>query len=182
MPNANPIPIRLVVGLLFLLLSACGLYKPIPDESGRVKALSDGIISVKSYRIPVGVFRGVLWPGRDDPNFGIWIVTRGHGEPNFQIPTPEEFASITEAINPKSDPDWNVQEIKGSEGKVLYTIESKRNNKSVRLELPVKKREYSFAILRNSAGKEMLVFMDISQYVVDEGLFGYAILSGQESK
>ena len=72
--------------------------------------------------------------------------------------------------------------MKGSEGKALYTIENKRDNKSIRLELPVKKREYSFAVLRNSAGKEMLVFMDISEGVVDEGLFGYAMLSGEENK
>jgi len=171
-----------VLGVLILSLSACGLHKPIPDESGRVRALSNRIIGVKSYRIPVGVFRGVLWPGRDDPNFVVWVITKRREELHFEIPTPEEFASITAAINPKSDPDWNVQETKGSEGKVLYTIENKRDDKSVRLELPMKKREYSFAVLRNSAGKEMLVFMDIAEVVVDEGLFGYAMLSWGENK
>ena len=94
-----------VVSILTVSLSACGLHKPIPDESGRVKAFSNGIISVKSYRIPVGVFRGVLWPGGDDPNFVVWVITKSRGELTFEIPTLEEFASITAAINPKSDPD-----------------------------------------------------------------------------
>lgn len=52
----------------------------------------------------------------------------------------------------------------------------KGTKKSVEVDLPLKKRKYSFFVLANSLGKELLIFADISENVTDQGLFGYVAI------
>ena len=156
------------VAILMVLISCDKIRTPIPLHTVKVNALSDHRVDTKSYEIPKAIFRGVLWPTIDRQDFTIWIIDRGK-EFFLHVPPPPGFATYNKEVTE----NWQISQSNLSEDKVLYSVQRKDSTKAVKIELPICKREYSFAVLNNDDGEEMVVFMNISEDVVDKGLFGY---------
>ena len=155
-----------------LLIIGCNNMKgPISSDAARVKAPIDYNLSIQSYEIPEGVFRGVLWPSQDNINIQIWLID-GSKEIFYDIPAPSGFNKYEK----ETTEDWNFKFLDSIEDKQIYAASKKDNSKTVQIELPLKKRRYSFNALKNLKGDEMIVFMDISETVRDIGLFGYAVI------
>ena len=161
---------------IVLLMIGCNNMKgPISSDVARVKAPSNHNVSIQSYEIPEGVFRGALWPSPDNINFQIWLIDGGK-EIFYDIPAPPRFIEYEK----ETTEDWNFKLLDSTEGKQIYVASKKDNSKTVQIELPLKKRKYSFSALKNLQGDELIVFMDISETVRDKGLFGYAIIKNNK--
>lgn len=170
--------LKIMISLIAILFLACGeIDKPVPSQNAHVQALSDHLVIIRTYEIPRGIFRGVLWPDSKEKNFLIWIIDK-QKESYFQISAPTEFI---DHIYDKTA-DWDVKVVNTQDNSITYIATKKNKTKSVQLELPRKKRPYVFYVLRNAAGTEMLIFMDISETVIDKtGLFGYVIIKNKSS-
>jgi hypothetical protein len=164
--------LKIIVPLIVIFCLACGdENKPVPSQDAHAQALSNHIVSISSYEIPRGIFRGVLWPDSKENNFIIWIIDK-QKELYFQIPAPSEFIDYQDRTA-----DWDIKLIDSQKNKITYVANKKSKMKSIQLELPRKKRAYVFYVLKNATGDEMLVFMDTSETVIDKkGLFGYVII------
>lgn len=161
-----------IVLLIVILLTACGEWeKPVLSKNTNVQVISNNSVSIMSYEIPKGIFRGILWPDSENKNFVIWIVNSNR-ESFFNISAPREFIDnndITDA--------WTIRKSTTSKNnRIIYLADRKDGSKSLQIDLPIKKREYSFSVLSNALGDELLIFMDISEKIVDKGLFGYVII------
>ncbi|GEM_PF-5150016 len=166
------VPSIIVLSVFVLFLGCKGVNTPTPSNAVEVKSLSAHKAAVSSFIIPRGVFRGVLWPSKADNNFQIWIIKHNE-EIFFKIPAPVGFASD---YNREDTERWNINLSTLANCKTTVMATKTDGSKSVEIILPTKKRQYSFAIFRNSSDEEIVVFMDISEHVVDTGLFGYIML------
>ncbi len=148
--------------------------KPTPNKAVYAKALSNHIVKVRSYEIPMSIFRGVLWPSGNRKNFQIWIID-GQKELFFEIPVPVNFVNYHKEVTK----NWRFTVRDDFETRVCLA-EKKDGSRSIQMELPVKKRSYKISVLDNSLGEEMVIFMDISETVVDKGLFGFVVIKNPE--
>jgi hypothetical protein len=162
--------IHLVV--LIALVGCAKLDKPAPSQVAQAQALSNHSVLAASYEIPEGVFRGVLWPSSEKQGFTIWIIQAGK-ETYFEIRAPSGFARYEK----ETTADWNINIVETTDSTKKYGVRRKDGSKSIQLELPLKKRDYSFSVLNNSSGDEILIFMDISETTVDQGLFGFVTIT-----
>lgn len=164
---------RIILSSIILILAACSkLSAPVPSQIVRAKAISNHAVTIRSYEIPDGIFRGVLWPSKTEKNFQVWII-KSDKEIFFNIPAPPEFTDDNKEITE----EWKIKMTDASNNKqITYIAEKNDGTKSLQIDLPFKKRKYTFSVLSNALGNEMLLFMDISENVVDKGLFGYVIL------
>lgn len=162
----------IVAILATLLFSACNaLDKPVPSQAAEV-TLSSHVVSINSYEIPKGIFRGVLWPNKDNHDFQVWVIN-GSKEIFFKVPAPSELVTeIKEVTN-----DWIIKKIGVTKDKIAYSAVRNDDTKSLQFELPVKKSDYSFTVLSNSSGGEVILFMNTAENIVDNGLFGYIVIS-----
>ena len=174
----NFLSLKLILIILFpfgvIFFSCTGVDEPVLSNKAFAKALSSHLVDVKSYEIPKGVFRGALWPEKTDKNFTIWVIS-GSKELYFSIPAPASFVPYKKEVTE----DWEIKFESKSSNKKIYTATKKDNSKLVKLELPIKKREYSFSVLSNDSGEEILIFMDISENITDKGLFGYVLIKNK---
>ena len=108
-------------------------------------------------------------------NFQIWLID-GDKEIFYDIPAPTGFNQYEK----ETTEDWNFKLLNATEAKQIYVASKEDSSKSIRLELPLKKRPYSFNVLKNLQGDELIVFMDISETVRDKGLFGYAVIKNEK--
>lgn len=167
---------NVIHGILFftilLIVSGCIKFKePLPTQIAQAKVVSNHVIETKSYEIPKAIFRGVLWPSETTREFRIWIISNNK-ELFYNIPAPSGFAGDNKDVTA----DWMVKVNEMSSDRIIYLAERKDGSKSLKLEIPVKKRPYSFSVLKNASGTELLLFMDISEETVDRGLFGYVVI------
>jgi hypothetical protein len=146
-------------------------YKPIPSQRAHAKALSNHDISVVSYEMPEYIFRGAVWPSNTNPNFQIWIIV-GRKELYYDIAPPPEFGMYEKDVTE----DWNFEATETHDERITFVASRKDESRSVQVELPKKSKEYGFSALRNSSGEELLVFMNPSETIFDEGLFGYVYI------
>ena len=146
--------------------------QPAPSQLASATALSNHSIEVVSYEIPKGVFRGALWPQKDKKFFEIWIIDDGR-EKFFELKSPPEFVNYEREVTD----NWQFKIIEKSDSYIKYLANKKDRSKSLHVELPNKKRDYSFVVLNNSSDGEILIFMDISEKIVDTGMFGYVIIT-----
>lgn len=162
--------IRIIIFFIIMaLLTACGnLEKPIPSKM--VKILSHNTMAFKEYEIPRSIFRGVLWPSEENGNFQIWTI-KGQKENYYNISAPNDFAINTEVTD-----QWDVGGVKDTGKTKIFRITKKDKSKSIELEVPIKKRNYNFAVLENEAKENLILFMDISESIMDKGLFGYILI------
>jgi len=151
------------------------MKSPISSDAAQVKALGNHRVSFKSYEIPEGVFRGALWPSPNNVNFQIWLVDKNK-EKFYDIPAPSGF----DRYEKETTEDWNFELLKTTEAKQIYVAKRNDDSKAIQLELPLKKRQYSFKVLKNAQGNELIVFMDISETVSDKGFFGYVVIKNDE--
>lgn len=162
------------VGFLVITMLAIGcinMKKPIPSEVGKVRVQSKQKVDVQSYEIPEGIFRGALWPTPGNSNFQIWMI-KGSKDVFFNIATPQGFKSYES----ETTKDWSFKLEDKTVSKQIFIVSRKDRSKSVTIELPYKKRGYSFDVLENKQGAELIIFMDISETIIDKGLFGYAVI------
>ncbi|MCP4351215.1 MAG: hypothetical protein GY795_37600 [Desulfobacterales bacterium] len=160
---------NLNVIIIFLLLISCSeITAPVRSQEVKAIAVSDHTLFVQSYELPKGIFRGVLWPTEDAQWFEIWII-KNRKEIFFNIPPPSGFANYKNEVTK----DWEINLSKVVGNKVVYFARRKDGKKIIEVELPVKKRKYTFSVLKNAVEEEILIFMDISEDIADKGLFGY---------
>lgn len=160
----------LVFGLLVLV--ACSKTEsPILAHLVHAKSLYDQEPVVKSYEIPQGILRGALWPSSAEGNFRIWLV-QGKKDVFFDIPAPQGFdRSIQEVTE-----EWDFKAYNRKQDRVMCLASRKDGKKTIEIDLPLRKRPYSFFALANPSGSELVVLMDMSENVTDRGLFGYVVV------
>ena len=156
-----------------LLVIGCNNMKgPVSTEIVQVEAQTNHSVSIQSYEIPEGIFRGALWPKPDNENFQIWCIDGGK-EIFYDINAPSHFRKYQN----ETTEDWSFKLVDSNAEKQIYVASNKDRSKIVTIELPVKKRKYNFSVLKNQDNNELIVFMDISETVRDKGLFGYVIIN-----
>lgn len=161
-----------ITTLIIPFLTGCEkIKKPVVSQVVSAKALSKNVIGIKSYEVPKGIFRGTLWPSETRRNFQIWIID-GKKDYYFDIPAPKEFGKNVKEVTKK----WIFEVKNNLDNKITYLASRKDGSKSIQIELPLKKRKYNFSVLNNSSGEEILIFMDISENIIDTGLFGYIVI------
>ena len=167
--------------IIFLVASTicsygCSIKEPVLSQIVQVEVLTDHIIDVRSYELPKGSFRGVLWPSKNRKTFNIRIVSGnkfiGYNELFYNIQAPLEFSDKT--INVTDD--WIIEESVLPENRMIYLVRRKDEGKVFRLYMPPRKQHYSFSVLKNDNGDEIVLFMDLSEYVYDNGIFGYVVI------
>ena len=150
-------------------MSCASAEKPAPNDA--INLISDNVLKSKSYDIPVGIFRGVLWPDPDVKKFKIWL-TRKHEELIFKLPAPPEISNWKRQVTEQ----WQIKKTGGSGLIERYTAIKTGSKISVIFDLPMNKRAYTFYVLANELGQESILFMDLSEDISDQGLFGYIVL------
>jgi hypothetical protein len=164
---------RTIVTISFVILTSCGsLEQPSHSQLASATALSNHSIEVISYEIPKGIFRGALWPQKDKKFFEIWVIDNSQ-EKFFELKSPPEFVNYEREVTA----NWEFKVIEKSDSSKKYLVRKKDGSKSLHMELPIKKRDYSFSVLNSSSGDEIVIFMDISEKIVDTGLFGYVTIT-----
>jgi len=118
--------------------------QPAPSQLASATALSNHSIEVVSYEIPKGIFRGAQWPQKDKKFFEIWIIDDGR-EKFFELKSPPEFVNYEREVTDS----WQFKIIEKSDSYIKYLVNKKDRSKSLHVELPNKKRDYSFAVLNN---------------------------------
>jgi len=164
----------IIIVLAVLILSACSrLDKPVSSQAAKVKQ-SRHVVSINSYEIPKGIFRGVLWPNKDNKDFQVWLLD-GSKEIFLKITAPSELMVETR----DATKDWIIKKLGTTKDIITYSAIKNDGTKSVQFELPVRKTSYSFNILSNASGEEVLLFMNVAENVVDRGFFGYIVMKKQ---
>jgi hypothetical protein len=164
------------VGLLFM--TGCAENKAILSQDAEVKSLSAHDVSVNTYRLPKGAFRGFYWEFKKDHAFRIWIITNEGKDIDVYIPVPNEFLKYREI---ETTEDWDFKWDESKDGKsVNYLISHKEKKISLEIKLPFEKgKHFGIDVLTNSLGENMVVFGNGSDYLIhknDKGIFGYAIV------
>ena len=165
----------IIIALASFIFSGCSkLNGPVQSQDAKVTSQSNHVVSVISYEIPKGIFRGVLWPNSTTQYFEVWIID-GSKEKFFKISAPPELIVDFEDIT-KS---WTVKKVGIDKNRVVYAAVNSDISQSLKIELPVKKRDYRFTILNNASGDVVILFMDIDENIVDSGIFGYVLMKKQ---
>ncbi|MHC4069824.1 MAG: hypothetical protein ACYSR8_09670 [Planctomycetota bacterium] len=141
---------------------------PVISDAVSAEALTKHTTIVRSYEIPKGKFRGAIHPLRGQEYFSIWNIENNR-EVFYDIPSPQEFQGFDKDVTD----EWaiHLQEIKGF--MAIYQATRKDGAISLEFKLPAKKRPYVIYVLRMNKGQELIVFADLSETVIDKGLFGY---------
>ena len=158
---------------------SCSLKEPVFSQIVQAEALTNHVVDIRSYKLPKGYFRGVFWSS-ESPQFEIWIILGnkfiGKKTLYYNLLVPPEFidnlANVTD--------DWIIEESVLPKNRMTYLIKRKDENKVIRLNMPFRKQHFSFAISKNDNGDEIVLFMDISEYVIGKGIFGYVIIKNKD--
>lgn len=158
----------------------CSIKEPVLAQIVQIEALTNNIVDVWSYKLPKGSFRGVLWPSKHRETFNIRIVSGnkfiGYKELFYNIQAPLEFVGKTSDVTD----NWIIEENILPKNRMSYLVKRNDESKALRLYMPSRKQHYSFSILENDYGDEIVLFMDISEYVVGNGIFGYVLINNKD--
>ena len=174
--------VMLYLGVGILFSYGCSIKEPVLSPFVQVEVLAGQVSDIRSYKLPKGNFRGVLWSSLRDSakTFEIWIVSGnefiGRKELYYYIQVPTDFVDKTTNVTD----DWIIEESILPKNRMSYLVKRKDGNKALLLTMPLRKQHYSFSILKNDYGDEIILFMDLSDYVVDNGTFGYVIICKDE--
>lgn len=166
--------IAIYVDILAVMVSltACSVYEqPVQLSEPRATAISGHIISDISYRVPRGIFRGVLWPAANERYFRLWVI-RNHSEIYYKVKPPVEMSGNEVETTDK----WSIAERGGRAGIVVYSLANVDMSKVLRIELPSGVVGYSFAVLRASERLDVIIYLTMTDSVVGSGLFGYVCI------
>ena len=171
------IAIFLIVGVMCSY--SCSLKEPLFSQIVQGEALTDHVVDIISYTLPKGYFRGVFWSS-ESPHFEIWIISWnkiiGKKTLYYTLLVPPEFidniANVTD--------EWIIEESVLSKNKMTYLIKNNDESKVIRLNMPFREQHFKFTISKNDNGDEIVLFMDISEYVIGNGIFGYAIIKNKD--
>lgn len=143
-----------------------------PELNNQINIISGNAKDAKSYDIPEGIFRGVLWPTPNELEFTVWII-RKNKEIYLKIPAPPEIARWEKQVTDQ----WQISEIQDLGTVKRYQAKKIDDVRPVVFDLPKKMIDYSFYVLADGNGRETILFMNISDKVTDSGLFGFIILN-----
>jgi hypothetical protein len=168
---AKTIKVVAVAVVSAMLLPACGKSPTLASSDVvRARALSGHSTPVTAYKLPRGHYRCVFPPSDSNPYFNIEFIVNGKEEDDLRIPAPAEFYKVKDCTE-----DWTFEINEGPEKRISCLASRTDEDTSIRIELPGRNRRYEFWANRNSAGKELLIFVDYSDNV-DGGLFGYVLI------
>ena len=157
-------------------LSGCSMKEPVLSQIVQVEVLTNHVVDIKSYELPKGSFRGALLFQKSPQSFEIRIVSGnkfiGIKELFYHIPAPPEFIDNNIDVTK----DWIIEESILPKNRMTYLLKRKDGNKAFQLYMPLREQHYSFSVLKNDHGDEIVLFMDLSEYVVGKGIFGYVII------
>lgn len=135
---------------------------------------------ITCFEVPKGVFRGVTWPGRERPQFGVWVIRStgfwfpvGREETFLNIDTPGRAADWKEA----GQSAWFVELVPGEPNR--YRSAEHGTDRTLEFTLPKTDVPIEFSVLE-AEGRTMLVFINPREGTVQTGLFGYMLLNGSE--
>ena len=168
--------------VMIIFLVACNMHiygcsteKPVLSQVVQVETLTNHVVDIKSYKLPKGYFRGVFWASKS-PQFQIWIVYRYKSgvrkELYYDLPAPPEFIDNLTVVTE----NWVIKESILPENRMTYLVKRKDGSRAFRLYMPLREQSYHFAISENDNGDEIMLFMDLSEYVFDNGIFGYVVI------
>ena len=99
---------------IILFISCAPVKKPAPNDA--INIISDNALKSKSYDIPVGIFRGVLWPDPNEKEFTIWLI-RKHKELFFKLSAPPEISNWKRQVTEQ----WQIKKTGSSSLMERYT-------------------------------------------------------------
>ena len=151
-----------------LLLIGCSERKPhiVPDIF--VEDSSGVQLETVAYMIPNGKFRGVTWPKDQENVFQIWVVD--NEEYFFNLPSPIEGPLETKRGK------WTATRVRSSAKNTVWLATDDSGSREYFIELPKGPVDFQFHSFDSVEGREILVFMNISEAVRQEGIFGIATL------
>ncbi len=174
-----------ILAIVCIIVIVCTLvfnqkcqYKPNSYPEVNVKALTEHTTAtIKAYEIPYGKFRGMIQPISNCGYFDIWNFEKSWASSQFRkevfyhVPSEPEFPGTEEVVTDQ----WDITLHKKSFN-LIYQATKKDGTISLQIELPYKKRDYTFYVLQNDNDQELIVFGDLSEFVEDNGIFGYVFV------
>lgn len=161
------------IALLLLIFSGCGSTPtPSPSDRANVQIFSEHRMMIQTYEIPESIFRGVIWPSPSNQGFTLWLIT-GSTEHFVTIPTPSEVIEWQEDVTDT----WTIHPLQETRERTVYAVASGDKIISAHIDLPNSTKGFTFSVLTNASHDHILVFMDISESVIDTGIFGYIVIS-----
>jgi len=154
-----------------LLISGCAKMPVISNEVS-AEVLTQHAAVIRAYEIPEGKFRGAVQPVNKRGYFHIWNIENNR-EIFYDIPSPRGFPG-TETEKIVTD-EWNIR-LQDIGYRITYQATRKDGAVSLQFKLPPKKRQYTIYVLRNNKYQELIVFGDLSEFIVDKGIFGYIMV------
>jgi hypothetical protein len=143
---------------------------PVISNEVSAEALTQHAAVIRAYEIPEGKLRGAVQPLDKCGYFYIWNIENNR-EVFYEIPSPRGFPGTEKIVTD----EWNIR-LQDIGHKVTYQATRKDGAVSLRFKLPPKKRQYTIYVLRNNKYQELIVFGDLSEFIVDKGVFGYIMV------
>ena len=177
--------------LVYFFISGCSdsgheTVQPLSASAYTVRSLSAHKVTSQAYTLPEADFRSIFWPYKDDDNsvgkFEMRII-KNHKEIFIDVKTPEGFHEDLRRYDEDFykdgrffTGDWVFEIKKELESEIIYSGNNAKKNVSLEITLPKKIADYEFVALRNKLNKEILLFFNISENVIERGIFGYVLL------
>jgi len=170
--------------IIFLIIGTihsygCSIKEPALFQVVQTEVLTGHIVDIRSYKLPKGFFRGASLTKSSPQAFKIWIISGnkfwGYKELFYYIQAPIEYDKTTDVTD-----DWIIEGSVSHKNRMTYLVKRKDESKVIHLNMPLRKQNYSFSVLENDNGDEIVLFMDISEYVIGNGIFGYAIIKNKD--
>lgn len=165
--------------MLFIAVSCERQVIPEKIDSVAVRSLTEHTVHAEAYELPKGVFRGALWPTNEKNNtFELWLIRNGR-ELFFDIPPPDDFGFYED----DETNNWNISQSTMTDYQVRFNAERRDKKIAIYIELPIKNTDYGFKVIKGSKDKEMIIFMTITESIIDKGIFGFIMIeNGIKSK
>lgn len=170
--------------LLCLCIYGCGkkeaqLYQ---DSRINIDCPTGQTFTYQVYRIPKGSFRGVKWEFRDDRAFELWYIDKKGTDFEIYIPVSDKFLEYDEH---EITEEWEFDIKEDTQyGLINYEMSHPQKKITLKFRLPYKEgKYYNFAVLTNNNNKYLIMFMDLSNRIIDKdakGIFGYVIVNRGE--
>ena len=138
---------------------------PVIYNEVSAEALTQHAVMIRAYEIPEGKFRGAIQPLDKRGYFEIWNIENKR-EVFYEIPSPRVFPGTEKIVTD----EWNIR-LQNIGRRLMYQATRKDGVVSLKFKLPPKKRQYTIYVLRNNKHQELIVFVDLSEFIIDKGIF-----------
>lgn len=163
-----------IIGLLISMLLSGFTFRSKSNALAtfsEVKLLAPdaGKYTICAYKVPPGEFRGALWPTKNSQYFQVWLK-EGNKDKYMKVAIPKNFMKYKDATQ-----DWSLSSEILSNGNISYSFLKKDSNDFVQVTLPSEIDYLSLSVLRNSIGEDLLIFMNMSEEEIENGIFGFIV-------